>query len=430
MAVTQGNTRQELREKVGYLLGDAFRKITGAASGSTTTLLIDDVPNKTADDFNGSFLQFTSGSNNDGLTRVVTDTAVSSGRVTMTFFPAISDATATNDTAELWSQAYDPDRIHNLLNQAVDSVTSHIYDPTEDITLHSGGRSRFDIPTTFEMVNAVEMRTSMNSLQIIEGGNVWNESVDSDITITQDDNDKIFGKVATKFSFAGSLTDGDFASQSIGSIDLSGFDYIEFPIKVNAAVAASDLVLRLSATANGADTDKIIAIPALSVGEDTWVRVAMTEAASGFAPSEDTAIISVALEYNANKKVNIAWVGKIEATRNDSYEWKAVPSNLWSIDKETRDLIFTQAGVDHLGWRLLKIKGGDNPAQFTADSDVTEIPERYMINWVVGTLQNRVVKGEDEGQARVRIGQANGNLATAAFAMRNFPMLKNARTVT
>ena len=89
-----------------------------------------------------------------------------------------------------------------------------------------------------------------------------------------------------------------------------------------------------------------------------------------------------------------------------------------------------RAGVDHLGWRLLKIKGGDNPAQFTADSDVTEIPERYMVNWVVGTLQNRIVKGEDEGQARVRIGQANGNLATAAFAMRNFPMLKNARTVT
>ena len=266
MAVTQGNTRQELREKVGYLLGDAFRKITGAASGSTTTLLIDDVPNKTADDFNGNFLQFTSGSNNDGLTRVVTDTSVSSSRVTMTFFPAVSDATATNDTAELWSPAYDPDRIHNLFNQAVDSVTSHIYDPTEDITLHSGGRSRFDIPTTFEMVNSIEMRTSMNSLQIIEGGNVWNESVDSDITITQDDNDKIFGKVATKFSFAGSLTDGDFASQSIGSIDLSDFDFIEFPIKVNAAVAASDLVLRLSATANGADTDKIIAIPALSVG--------------------------------------------------------------------------------------------------------------------------------------------------------------------
>jgi hypothetical protein len=280
------------------------------------------------------------------------------------------------------------------------------------------------------MVNAVEMRTSMNSLQIIEGGNVWNESVDSDITITQDDNDKIFGKVATKFSFAGSITDGDFASQSIGSIDLSGFDYIEFPIKVNVAVAASDLVLRLSATANGADADKIIAIPALSVGADTWVRVAMTEAVSGFAPSEATAIISVALEYNANKKVNIAWVGKIEATRNNSYEWKTVPPNLWSIDKETRDLIFTQAGVDHLGWRLLKIKGGDNPTQFTADSDVTEIPERYMVNWVVGTLQNRIVKGEDEGQARVRIGQANGNLATAAFAMRNFPMLKNARTVT
>jgi len=424
VAITQESTYQELLENTGYMLGNVFSKITAAANGTTTTILIDTSPNASADDFNGRFIRFTSGANNDELTRQTTDTTVTSNRATITFYPAISDATATNDTAELWESPYDPARTLNLFNQAVKNVTGHIFDPVEDVSLHSGGKTRFDIPTTFEMVSSIYQRTRMDSLQIVEGGNVWSESIDSDFAVTQDNNDKIFGKVATKFVVGSGVSAGDIATVAIGASDLGSFTHIEFPIKVRDAVASDDLRIRLSSTANGAATTEEIIIPAIAAITDTWVRVSMT------APSAASAIISVALEYNANHGDNIIWIGKIEATNNDSYDWSLVPRNLWYVDKSSRDLVLTPAGKDHVGWSLLKLVGGDNPAQFTSDASITEIPERYLIHYVVGHLQNRVIKGEDGEQARIRLGQASAYLNIADAAKRNFPILSNIRATT
>ena len=39
----------------------------------------------------------------------------------------------------------------------------------------------------------------MDSLQVIEAGNVWDESIDADFTVTQDTVDLLFERVATKF---------------------------------------------------------------------------------------------------------------------------------------------------------------------------------------------------------------------------------------
>ena len=435
MAVTQESTRQELREDVGHLLG-VFQTVTGAASGSTTTLLVDSAPNATADDFNGRFLQFTSGANNDGLTRQVTDSSVSSNRVTLTFFPAVTDATATNDTAELWEQAYDPARIHNLFNQAIDSVTGQIFDPVEDISLHTGASFRFDIPTAFEVLYDVYMRTGTRSRQVMPSGVVWDESVDTDFTVALDTEDLLFGRQSTRFTVGSSVSAGDIVSDDIASTDLSGFTHIEFPIKVRDAVVADDLRLRLSASTNGSATTEEITIPAISAITDTWVRVAMT------APSAATAIISVALEYNANQGDNIIWLGEVRATRNNGDVWTLFPRNRWEIDKEARDLVFTGYEGGYIDnsyappspyggispdYMLMKLKGGDNPAALTTDASVTEIPEAYIVNYVAGYLQHRVIKGESPEQARVRLSQASVYLGMAERAKRGFPILKNAR---
>jgi hypothetical protein len=429
MPVLQESTREQLRTGIGYLLG-AVKILEADASGSTTTFLTDDIAIMTADDPNGKWLVFTSGSNNDGQIRQITNSTVSSNRVTLTFFPAITDATANSDTAELWDQWYDPVAIHNFINQAQIDATGYIYDPVEDISLHSGGALRYDIPTNFEMLQGVYVRTGMDSEVIIEAGEVWNESVDSDFTVTQDDSDKLFGRVATKFVVAGSVSAGDLVSQKIASLDISGKDFIEFPIKVRTAVVASDLVLRLSAAANGANTDKIIAIPALSAQVETWVRVAMSEAVSGFDPSECTAIISVALEYNANNGANTIWIGRIDATRNDSYEYTLVDNSLWYIAKEARDLVFKSEAQDGLGYRLIKLVGGDVPAQLNADATVTEVPESFIIYHAAGLALRRPIRGESTDQARERRSQANDNLGIAAGYKSAFPMLVNLRKVT
>ena len=305
-----------------------------------------------------------------------------------------------------------------------------VFDDVEDIQFHGGAGGsihRIDIPTTFEYLGDVLYRSSYDQQDVIAEGQVWDESVGAIFTVTQDTEHLLLGKNATKFVISGA-GDGQLAADSIPSLDISGFDYIEFPIEVDVAVAASDLVLRLSATTNGADTDKIIAIPALLVGAQTWVRVPMTEAASGFTPKEATAIISVALEYNANSKANTIWMGKIEATRNDRDRWTSIDRRKWKIDRQARDLVFFadggfSTGAQDAGYSLLKLVGGDNPVLLNADATTSEVPEDWIIYQTAALAL--LANGKTEDAAR-----SAGYFSLAQAARDRFPDISNARFVT
>jgi len=157
------------------------------------------------------------------------------------------------------------------------------------------------------------------------------------------------------------------------------------------------------------------------------VRVAMTD---NFNPSAATAIISVALEMNANAGDNIVWIGSIEATDAFSYKWESMSRNLWDIDKEARELVFVNGGQNIAEYRLIKLRGGDNPLLFSSDSDVTEVPEDYIISRSIAQLLQRPIRGESTDEARIRQSNAASYFAIAEREQRNFPMLKNARFVT
>ncbi len=423
MATTQASTREELRKDVGHLLGAMIQSLT-ANSGSTTTMVVDELAIMTADDLNGKWLIFTSGQSNiDGEEVQITDSTVSSNVVTLTFHPVTSNAVGAGATAEMWDQEYRPAAIHNALNRAVNDVTGFLFEPTEDISLHTGGTSRFDLVATLDMVKDVQFRTGMESQIVVIGGQAWDESVSGSISsVTSDNEDRLFGEAATKIVWGIGVA-GDLVSTDVPLIDLSGKTHIEFPIKVDKAVSASDLVLRLSELGNGLQTDKIINIPALSVGVDTWVRVAMTEAVSSFTPSEANDIISVALEYNAGYQTNIVWIGEVIATNEDSDIWESEERHLWGIDKQNQDLVFTYTPRSY----LMKLVGGDNPLQLTSDTDVTEIPERYMVNQAAGTLLSRPVPGEDAETARIRERQSDRWLGMAERAKGAIQPLVNAR---
>lgn len=429
MAVLQQSTFEALQVSVGQALG-VLREGLVANSGSATTMIVDELAIMGDDDLNGKWMQFsTSGgqSNIAGEEAQIIDSATTSNVMTLTFHPAVSNTVSAGATARLWDQEYRPIQVKNALNQAVDDATRHIFTPTTDISLHTGGTAIFSLIDTLDMVSGAELRTNYDTQQIIESGSVWDESVDADFTITQDNDHRLNGRVANKFVIAGTVSDGDLASQAIGSIDISGKDFIEFPIEVDIGVAANDLLLRLSTTINGADVDKIIAIPALTAGNPIWVRVAMTEAVSGFTPVEATAIISVALEYNANSKANTIWMGRIEATRTNRDSFSPVPSHLYSIDKANQKMVFIPVAVEALGYFLMKLTGGDNPVRLSADTDVTEIPERYMVHYAAGALLGRFNAGEDSEQAGIRQAAADRQMAMATSAKRNFPMLKDAK---
>lgn len=439
MPTLQERTREQLRVHVGYVLG-ALKELEADASGNTTTFLTDDVAILTADDPNGKWLVFTSGSN-DGSIRQITNSTVSSNRVTLTFFPSVTASTADGDTAEMWDQWYDPTAIHNFINQSLLDVTGRIFDPVEDISLHTGPTFRYDIPTTLEILSDIYLRTNTRSRQVKPAGVVWDESIDSDFTVALDTEDLLYGRQATRFTIGSSVSAGNLASDDISSTDLSDFTHIEFPIKVRDAVVADELVLRLSAAANGADTDKLISIPAITAATETWVRVSMAgQSSNPFSPSLTTAIISVALEVNSKPGdgTNIVHIGEIRATRNDGDIWSILPRHLWLIDKEARDIVLIDQGSTsngHYGsstidYMLMKLVGGDNPALLTSDATVTEVPESYIVYRTAGLVMRRPIRGETSESARVRISQSNDYLGMAKRAEASFPMLKNGRLVT
>jgi len=235
--------------------------------------------------------------------------------------------------------------------------------------------------------------------------------------------------VATKFGIAGTVSTGDLSSDSITSNDLSGYTHIEFPIKVRTAVAASDLILRLSASANGADTDKLISIPAIAATTDTWVRVAMDEATSSFDASEATAIISIALEYNANEGANTIWLGTIQATHQENTEWASLHRHQWEIDRQARDLILQNGGKESVGYRLIKVRGGDTPVQLTADATVSEVPEDFIVYRAAAHLMESHGGGPGT-DPQERVDRAGRFFQLSEAARQKFPMLTNGRRVT
>ena len=370
MPVIAGRTREQLRVAVGLNLGAIYVSSATTTASSTTTLI--DATLAGGDGvFNGDYLVFTSGSNAGVIQKI---TGYVQSTFTLTFDQGVTTV-ASGDTYELWSEQFNPLNIHEYMNSAILDATGRTYDHEEDTSLHGDlSKSRYDVPTQLDMLLQVQYRVHQDSRQIIGAGIVWDESIDADFTVAQDVEDFLFGRISTRFTIGSGVSAGDIASDSIGSLDFSRYTHIEFPMKVRDAVASDDLRLRLSNTTNGSSTTEEITIPALVARTDTWIRVRMST------PEATTAIISVALEYNANQGDNIVWLGEVRATDAESAIWKALPRKLWRLESEARDLIFTRAGQQILSYSLIKLIGGDKPILLTTDSMENEIDDWYVIS--------------------------------------------------
>lgn len=419
MPVIATQTREDLRVSIGRIL-TAVKLITGAATGTTTTLLTDSVATGVATDFNGRWLVFTSGTNNDGLIRQVTTSTVSSNRVTLTFFPAVTDATASADTAELWDEAYNPADIHEYIQQAILDVTGRVFDPVEskvaDVNLCGDGKtSRFDIPTDYEYIRDVYVRDRVTSVQIHNCDSEWDEqTVLANVTRSVDPEDKKQGSGANRFVFVAGAGTGIVSSKAITSLDLRKFTHVEAWGKSTVTTAAGDLRILLDDTASVASVLENLLIPILTA--DTWryCRLAMDT------PELDSAIISVGLRHQVDIGAATVWLDDLKAVDNNTAHWSPLPRNLWTIDKEARVLVLVDGGVEWVGSKLMKLVGGDNPLLLAADADTNEVPDSYIIYRAVGlTLMTRP---ETENRAHTYLAMAERETS-------KFPMLINARMV-
>ena len=178
MAITQGKTLEDLRKAIGRNLG---KMVTGTTSGSgSTTTAVDATLFGGDDEYNGYYIRITSGTY-DGTTRRITDYTASTGTMT---FAAVGGTVAGSVTYELWESGFDPDVIDEYINQSMWEVTGRVYDPVENLDVHTDGiNARWEIPSGIEMIQDVHYRNKFTVKELLSCDSVFDETIDSDFTV-------------------------------------------------------------------------------------------------------------------------------------------------------------------------------------------------------------------------------------------------------
>jgi len=367
----QGRTRKQLRQSIGNNLG-AIRTGTAYDAGSTTTLISLSLVGGD-DSYNGKWLVVADVTNsNNTETRIISDYTASAYRLTVQ--QAYSFATAAGDTFEIWDDEFRPEVIDEFINQAIIDTTGQAYHPTENVELHADSRNmRFDIPSNISIINRLFYRSKVSSTLLHSCNAAFDETVDSDITVTVDTEDKKRGTGSNKFVIAGAATGGEIATDSIGSKDISKYDYLECWIKSTVATSAGNLKILLDDSASCASPIETLEVPALTANTWTFVRMALAN------PETDTAIISIGLEYDSELGACQVRLDDIKVVENDTADWVILPKHLWRIDRSARDLILSDSARLEVGYKLIKIQGGDKPALLSTETATSEIDDSYII---------------------------------------------------
>ena len=419
MPVIQGRTRAQLRQSVGYNLGAVY--VSSASGNGSTTTIVDNTLIGGDDNHIGKWVIFNDASADTVETSRVSDYTASS--TTATVSPAFAQASVTSDTYELWDDIYAPARIDDFINQAILDATGHTYDPVESLALHSDGNTlRYDIPSGFSMIQNVYYRSKVAFTRLHSCAAAFDETVDSDFTVSLDTEDKKQGAQSCKFVIAAGASAGDIATDSITSKDISGYDYIEFWIKSTVATSAGNLKILLDNTASCASPLETLSVPALSADTWTFCRVALAN------PETDTAIISVGLEYDSDLGACTVWLDDISVVKNDSAQWDKVPRNLWKIDKQESDIVLDDYFKGLASYNLLKLVGGDKPALLTTDSATSEIDEQYVISRATA-LAFASASGGPNTDPDNKNNMAGFWMGVSAAARRAFPLLTDVRLV-
>ena len=421
MAVTQGKTLEDLRKAVGRNLG---KMITGTATGGSTSTTVDTSLFGGDDEYNGSYIHFTSG-NKIGTTHRVSDYTSSSQ--TLTHKTTTSGAIADGVTYELWESGFDPDVIDEYINQAIWEITGRVYDPVENLDVHTDRiNARWEIPSGINMIQDIYYRDKFTVKQLHNCNTAFDDSVDSDFTITADTEDYKTGSASNKIVIAVGASAGDTASDTITSVDISKYDYIEFWIKSSVATSAGNLKIHL---VDAGGIEESLDVPALTANVWKYCRVALV------APYDNTAIPQLRFEYDSDLVACVVHLDDIKAVKNDTAVWEKLPRDTWRIDKEgttqgasTADLVLSDRGRALASYRLIKLTGGDKPAELSADSDTTEVPERFTVAYAtaLAAQAGSTRQDIDTDGMRTLAGFWHNKAAEARNA---FPFLTNVRTV-
>ena len=363
--VFQSATREDLRLAIGYNANAVFEGSTTSASAGTSDI-IDTKLRGGANDFAGKWVIITSGARDGDISQVDTNTATP---VTLTVSPVLGGTLANGVTYELWDKEFRPQFVHNCINQAIHHITRKAYDFEEDVSLHLNGfERRYVIPSVFAAITKLERRESYSGTIIDQCESGWTQQ--TNVTQAFDSTQRREGGNSLRLILAAAAAAGDnVASKTIGSLDISKNDRIEFWIRSTVAAAAGDFTLRLT---SGAVT-VAFNVPALVANTWHYHRVTLNPDDA----RQLTAVTVVVLRQVVDIGAATLWLDDIKAVENSSADWELIKPHLWDIDKEASEIVFKPSFGNH--YSLLKITGGDKPVLLNADATVSEVDPSFVI---------------------------------------------------
>lgn len=359
--VMQTVTRVTTRQAIGEELGVVY--IGTTTSSVDTSSVVDTNIIGGTNDHVGKWVRITSG-DALGETQRVTGFNGAGDLTTNAFSATIGSGV----TFELWEAQADPRIVDRMINTAITQRTARGVVVDNDMSVHSHVRTtNYPLPGSLVGVSKIEYRKSFVGEVLDDCQAAWTESTGTGATTSADLEDYRYGDSSMRIDYTGSSNGVILTSQAITSTNLSGHDYAEFWIKADTATAAADLRFILSASANaGAETD-YVDVPALTARTWTYVRVALRN------PENNTAIISIGLEYNANATANTIHLNRVKVTTDNMGNWETLQRSQWDLDKETNEIKILKDGRNTLGGSLLNIVGYRLPALPSTDASTIEL---------------------------------------------------------
>lgn len=387
----QTRTRLQVRQDIGLVLKASYFGTTTSTSSDTTSVIDTNVLGGTNDHL-GKWIRITSGSNAGETKRVSAFNG--SGDLTTSAF---TNNVAAAVTFELWESSVNPDDIDRMIDTAITQRTPRGLVSDEDISVHGVSfLTKYSLPSGMVSVSTVQYRDSVQAKVLDDAQSAWTESTGTSASTSRDTEDYRYGGASMRIDYTGSTNGIILTSQALASTNLSGYDYLEFWIKADTATAANDLRLILSASANGGAETDLVSVPALTARTWQFVRVALGN------PENNTAIISIALEYNANAGTNSIWLNRVKVTRDNSATWEIVDPRLWRLDKEANELVLQRDARSQIGHSLLQLIGYRLPVLPTADSSSIEVSPDLIKARVVSQALMSLVTGRRTDQDNLR----------------------------
>ena len=394
-------TKVQIRQRVGYnALGPRFWVSTCTTNGTTTTLT-DTRLRGGADDKNGSFIIFGSGTDLGTVVVVADD----DGAGVLTFSPAVNaDSVDSGDPYELWPDDTDPRMVGSFMDDAIVDVTGRVFDPEEDISLHlHPDQLRYDIPSQFTMIQRLEQRVSVRKLLLDACDTVWS-TIHANVTASVDT--EVRRRAGALKLVTGDQADGDaLAQETTETSDISKYTHLEYWIRCTTTLTAADLQIVLS---DSGGEEERLSIPAVGAA-DNWEyqRIALAS------PEDDTAITTIEIEANhaSNVDSKTIWTDEFFVMDEPSSVWNLINNNRYTINVQARDIVFKQAPE----YGLLKIVGGDKPVLFTADTTASEVDDYYVIAYTTAAVLSALSDGSTDNSRKLADWRQRAEAAKGGF---------------